>query len=539
MNELQEITPQETEPDENWSLEPFLEWIAFYTLVILNMLPAIASPYLPTLDGPAHLYNANLITRLGTGSQFLAEHLSFNGEVVPNWGGHFFLIVFNGMMSPEAASKLFIGLCVFLLPVSFRYCVRRLNPESMLGSYLIFPFTYTLNFLLGFYNFHVGLIILFFTIGVLIDFRNKPIRKSRVLLLFFLVLSAYLSHLFTFLTLGLFIAGFCVLDIIHALAEKKPLKLIFRKTGLLLLVCALPLLLAARHFLLLHDTSNPAFLPTQQLLQWLLDLQSAVVYSKEQEIPYTRTIAITIGVLFIAAVRLRFRQLGEKAEHRSFLRKIVLKIRIQDLFLLLAIAFTVLYFKLPDATPSAGFVSVRFNLLLFLFVILWAATFRFANWIILPALAVIFYAHYELVNYRKEPMHILSRHIREIIHIEKSIRPNTVILPLNYSQNWIEQHQSNYLGIRKPLIILDNYEAYNNYFPLRWKPDHPLFDLTHSNFSRFDLILQNTPPELFERIDYIFVQEKALFPDSLKEMLENMYNVEKSTKHYLLLERKR
>jgi hypothetical protein len=71
------------------------------------------------------------------------------------------------------------------------------------------------------------------------------------------------------------------------------------------------------------------------------------------------------------------------------------------------------------------------------------------------------------------------------------IRSYSVVLPLDFSpggkdknneligdRNWLFSHASEYLGVTKPLIILDNYEANMGYFPLRWKDNvNPYFHL--------------------------------------------------------------
>ena len=64
---------------------------------------------------------------------------------------------------------------------------------------------------------------------------------------------------------------------------------------------------------------------------------------------------------------------------------------------------------------------------------------------------------------------------------EKYINPYSVVLPLDFSPsgndehghiiadgNFVYSHASEYMGLKKPLIILDNYEANMGYFPLRW-----------------------------------------------------------------------
>ena len=56
----------------------------------------------------------------------------------------------------------------------------------------------------------------------------------------------------------------------------------------------------------------------------------------------------------------------------------------------------------------------------------------------------------------------------DINHLAQQIEHNSIVLPLNYSDNprWI--HYSNYLGIDKPIVMLENYECNRGWFPLLW-----------------------------------------------------------------------
>jgi len=72
------------------------------------------------------------------------------------------------------------------------------------------------------------------------------------------------------------------------------------------------------------------------------------------------------------------------------------------------------------------------------------------------------------------------------------IKPYSVVLPMDFApngkdkndkmiadRNWLFYHASQYMGIKKPMIILDNYEANMGYFPLRWTDStNPYFHLS-------------------------------------------------------------
>ena len=48
------------------------------------------------------------------------------------------------------------------------------------------------------------------------------------------------------------------------------------------------------------------------------------------------------------------------------------------------------------------------------------------------------------------------------------VEPNSIVLPFDFSENWLHMHHSNYLGVDKSVVILENYECDKDYFPLKW-----------------------------------------------------------------------
>lgn len=514
------------------------EWLFFCLIAFLNLIPAVRQPFFPSIDGPTHLYNANLILQLASGqSDFLSGCYAFTGWIVPNWGGHFVLASLLSVFTPAMASRIFIGLCLFLLPLSFRFLVRKINQDARFTPYLIFPFCYSFMLCMGFYNFVFGLIILFATLGVLIRYRSSPFRWSSFVLLFFMVLCCYLSHLFVFLCLGMIVCCLYALDVLQAVVSKKGIKENLKSIALMLAVFVIPLFLTYVYYTKTGSRDAKVYLLKNDLLQNIITGRSMIWYFITEESLYTTLISLTALFLFSIAVYLYSKTLqndlsGSKSPVASF----IMKLSFRDVFLLMLVLMVFLYFKLPDSDSSAGFVSVRLNLMIFLFLILWISAFQFPTWIAVSSFIVLFFAQYRLLSLHASTFKDINRLTEEILTIEQEIRENTVILPLNYSGNWTEHHSSNYLGIRKPVLILENHETNNAYFPLKWNCDGRMQDLAHSNYSRFDEILQKTPPDIMTRLDYVFVLNKHAFPDSLKQVLLQSFHLKKETPGCLLFE---
>ena len=514
------------------------EWVLFYLITLLNLLPAIQVDFFPSLDGPAHLYNANLIHELiFSNSAVLNEFYVFNSEIVPNWGGHFILAFLYSFFPGVWVNKLFIGICLLLLPVSFRFCVKKINKDAVFTTYLIVPFTYTFMFCLGFYNFYIGLIVLFFTLGILISYRENKFKISSLIMLFFLINVSYFSHLFVFLSLGMYMFFSCSLELIHAFFEKKNMTDLLKKIGGLFFVSIIPLWLSINYFA--HSEGNSkSYLLKTELFQWITNCRSIICYSVEDDVFYSTCIFLII--MFLLSVGLYLK--GEETKiiphgKLSFVKSFFLMFTIHDSFIFIAGAFLVLYFKLPDSDLSAGFISVRLNLMMFLFFIIWISRFNYPKWISVIGLTVILSSNFKLLKGHSSVFENLSNEITEIMEIEPMIKENSIVLPLNYSNNWLTHHNSNYLGVEKPVVILDNYECNNSYFPLSWNCDANMLKLARGGKNKFDEILNNIEKETLNRVNYIFIQNTKEFPDSLRTKILENFSLIKATENYALYEK--
>src|SRR5690349_10125799 len=80
----------------------------FHAVVLLNTLPALLFRFFPTMDGPAHLYNARLIRELLGGNSALAPYVVLNDFPVPNWLGHFILAAAGAVVPAFLAEKILV-----------------------------------------------------------------------------------------------------------------------------------------------------------------------------------------------------------------------------------------------------------------------------------------------------------------------------------------------------------------------------------------------------------------------------------------------
>lgn len=447
-------------------LNSSLEQRCFALLVVLHFLPVLSFRFFHTLDGPSHLYNASLIKHLLLGNDAISRYFTINPIPVPNWIGHGMLGASNLILPAFLSEKLLLAIYFFGMPYAFRALVKAIDGTSW-SYYLIFPFLYSFPLFLGFYNFCISLVILMATLAYwFLNERAFPEKKSSTIL-FLLFLLLYFSHPTSFI-----IALSVVLVRLLILLNRW-------KTLAFTAVIAFPLLLLCLYFFQFPKTSGLSYISKPILIRWLEDIRPLIAYSNVEE-RYTRKIfyvlaAVTGVGLWYEFISIRFSRKGLKQYLLS-----------SKVFWAGLVSFLILaYFLLPDSSNVAGFISVRTGLLCFLFLLVFISLLRTPAWLQVSTICLLIGLNALRLSLILPSMQKMSRQGAEIEKASRLIPENATVLPLNYTGNWLMEHASAYLGLHKPIIILNNYEAGTRYFPLKWNKNEsfPQFLLGKSTVS--------------------------------------------------------
>jgi len=513
----------------------------FLAITFLNLIPVLVGKFFPTMDGAAHLYNSNIINELVfKGNDGFASFFTINPLPVPNWTGHFILSFFNLFLPAFLAEKILVLFYLTGLPYAFRRLVKTISPDTVLLLYLIFPFTYSFLFLLGFYNFSLALVFLFITLSYWIKNEQTNYSPSKLLTLFLLLTLTYFSHVFVFGILLFLIAAHTVFTSAF-LNGRLTISGLYKKLKILALASLLPLLLFSWYFLSSYffsthsgsDKNTFSFAGKGELVTWLTTIRPIITYNPTIEEPYTKTIAAVFLVLLVAAVYVRI-----KAVKGIF--------NFTDFWLFSAGVVLALYFTLPDSHGSAGFISIRLGLLFYLLLLVWLATQKIPKVLCLAAVAVVFYCNLSLNYYYSKTIWDLNKVAKSCREVSEHLVPNSLVLPLNYSGNWMMAHFSNYMGTDKPVIILENYECGTRYFPVTWNeaslPNSLLGNVSHA---KFDCLYWETrkenPPRTF---DYVFVlgdmdSKTDSCTGAVRDIITEHYDLVFRNEHCKLFEKKK
>jgi len=446
------------------------EGFFFLTVVLINIIPVLSHHFFPTLDGPAHLYNANLINHMLLHPDF-DSFLQFNPEPVPNWTGHILLCFFKWFLPGNLAEKLLLILYFIGLPYAFRSLIKSAKGYIWL-SYLIFPFTYNYLLSLGFYNFSLGIIGLLIVLSFWIR-NHETITASikKIVILNILLILIYFSHVMMFSITLLAVVCYTFITFLKQWIENGKLKEVFTihlKKALVLLVCSLiPLVLMFFYFANRPTSENPDFLSKQELFSWLGNMNPLICYSVGIEKISTIMTNIVLLGLIIGGLIMRIRTW--KSATNSTTKKGFLGIN--DAWLLVSGVMLLLLFIMPDKNGMASLISMRFALLFFLFLVIWISTMNYSKPFALICLLLILVAHVKRVRHLD---HVIDSHnavALDCAETAKFIKPNSIVASVNLMSHWSRAHFSNYLGIDKPMIILENYEATMDYFPLLWNKE--------------------------------------------------------------------
>jgi hypothetical protein len=261
------------------------------------------------------------------------------------------------------------------------------------------------------------------------------------------------------LTIGLLILG----SAYHNYAENKQLSLAIRATTgkmMGLLSVSLPGLV-----LLMVFYRHVTFFPSEQhysykeLLKWIHDARPFIVYNYNGEKLITRFYSYIL--IFLLSIALFFITAAGERRNKSF--------RLRNILVIPLILSLVLFFVIPDGA-GAGMMSNRYALIFFVLLLTWVALRAVPRMITYVAVMLMLIFHFGLtLKHLNGSIRHLNDNAVTINKASEHIPDNSVILPVNLSNNWLELHFSNYLGAEKPMVILENYEANLGWFPVQWK----------------------------------------------------------------------
>ena len=451
----------------NWRV---VERLLFVIITTIHVVPLFVSKWFITLDGPVHLYGARLVKDLVFNEPFVSTFFHLNSYPDPYWFGQAYSALLMLFMPVWIVEKVVWASCIIGLAWSFRFFIRTIVPERKWATLLITPFLLSHTIWMGYQNFCLSFPLMFVAIAMIMRGING--LRIRVPLLALVMLALYFAHLSTFFVTVAVIG--CVVAW-HAILKDGLQPIHIRRILVALgLAILLPLVFTVVYFshVPAAEVANTRIDPLQ-LLAMVWNGRAFNGFGLVGEQGVCTGIALTFCIGGIVAVILRFKQVGRKA-HRS------------DSWLLISLAGLAAYFILPDAMAGGFNTSARLLLFSMLFLCCWLVVSPTPNSVLGILLLLIVPLDLYHLKIQSAGSAALGKECDEFLSLSPALQDGMVLLPLNYSTNWLHSNFSNYYGVLdEHVIVMDNFIANTQFGPVQWNegmaPCGDLGDHTVSN----------------------------------------------------------
>ncbi len=428
--------------------------------------------YYVTGDGPCHLYNAQILhdSWVGHNAPFYKKYFDILYQPDPNWYSTAIFALLLFIVKGLYAEKIVLTIYVAMYLAGFHRLLNKINPVQKIWPLVIFFFLFPHTLAKGFYNFSFSIAFYFWMVLAWIEFLEKRTIWNGVCFFIFTTL-VYFSHLMSF-EFGVLT---CVSILVSWAYSTKNEKIGTGKLTYFLKQLGYLTLFLMPFLLLMFSFSNKQggmqlqfhhhFYRLVELLQFKFALS---VHSFE--VPFAFATGIVVLLLILVCL-LRFKD------------KLILGPYDGLLISLVGLLFVYLFF--PESFLGR-LILITMRVQPYLYIILVCIITMMCKYRkLLNIGAIIIYTCFIAMGISRINIQLrASDAIKDILSASSYIKPNSVVLPLNFSLNgkdehgniiadinWLFCHATDYLGMEKPLIMLDNYEANIGYFPVRWKDE--------------------------------------------------------------------
>jgi len=485
--------------------------IVFFLFCFISLIPLFASHFFVSLDGPSHLYNAQLMNELWKGNSFTSHFLEWNSFPPPNSLGHWILqillLVFPGFL----AEKIFVAFLILAFPFAGLKLVS-LFPERKWLVLLFFPLGFSVFLSFGFYNFLLACILLLFLLAFMLKERNDWNIKSSIVL-FVLWTGLYFSH---FVIFGLGFISVFIWLILKSVVEHKSVKVFF-KESLLYFIPAIPVLVLALIYNTNQSYADVQYLSLSEIGAMFNDVYLLRSYAYGEYL-FNGFYEWILLIGLAAYVWFGFK--GRKDSMKALF------------FKLLFIILLLLILVLPDSTSNAGFLTSRLCFLLILSIVclLIFSSVPFPKWLLVISLLVI-QLKVNIARFQSIKDH--AKQDSFMLKAQELIVPNSTLLEINFNsknfEHWMKGHYVCRLAKNGNIIILNNYEAIQSYFPVQWKDKGMMFDITNNSSN---LQFENLKP------DYLFSRDYSDASREQKIQIDMHYSTLIQSEDFVVLKRK-
>lgn len=447
---------------------------SFYILLLAAHLAVVwLLPYVPTQDGPSHIYNLIILKDLLNGGMEWGDFFTFQLRAVPNLGFHIIAYPLLSFFSPLIVEKIFISAYMVLMGVSVPVLLRIFNRPVLPLAYLVFPVIFNYSFLMGFYSYvmAIPLFILAFSLGW--EVRHRSIY-CKFVCLNLAGLALFYFHLIPFI---FFLISLISIIMAEAAGFKRKLSE-FARLFVIILPSLLILFIYLRHGSGSFPTEVSYLFFLSRLLDLIVDLSffSTVNFLPWQLFPASlfMFLIVLFGLASLKNIRTSWSRSGDISASEKTL-------------IYLASFLISIYLLAPVNFGNGAYFNQRFPWVVLLIILPLlqipdTVFFKRFGTIAISGVVTIFFAFNSAILWDQN------------LKVEKFLSGLNTGLPrgaivMTYKPEVSEGsrvdvllHAASYYGILKGCVDIGNYETALSYFPVHFKNSLPVFPSQYQIF---------------------------------------------------------
>ena len=472
------------------------------TLLVIHLLPVWVFSYFPTQDGASHIYNSYILKEYHNHENYrLREVYELNLTLFPNWSSHAFLALLMYVFPPIICEKILISICIGLLPLSLFYFLNGVQKGKTLFGLVGFIFAYNYLLHMGFYNFVLSMSLFFFTLGYWWRHRDE-LTLTNIGVIYVLLIATYLTHYQSYAMLMMSLTFFAVfLSLYEALHMKWGFREISGenenklasglkscaaklKPTFLFLVSMLPAYFIMFSYFLERPRRGGGHRGLEWLKEYFFSMKSLVSF-RDEHILIGRVLLAVFAIAFLLTLIdrvwhvYRFCKSSESEDTKERLWTRIVSRR--DLFLLMAIILTVMYFKFPWTGYGGGWINDRIHLYIFL-VLLPFFSINLHKYIKYATAGIIITLSLWHLGYNVQTYYLLNKDIENATSSAGMLEKHTILTSrpeewngpsdsLGWKPKYVAPfgHTECFLAVNNGIAYLKNYEAKTDHFPVRFR----------------------------------------------------------------------
>lgn len=420
----------------------------FAVAALLHLLPVWRVQFVPTVDGPTHLYNALV---LAEGTPEMARAFFTDWRPHPNWLTHLLLAAGVTVLPPVAAEKVVVSLIVLLFLGGCWRLAGVVDRDSRIHAFLATPLAYHLLFQMGFYNYSLGVALVPFALASWWRRRERASWRDVAVTAGWLLL-LYFAHVIAAVAAIGCIAVAWIVSIVLRGREQWRHGLAFVPVALLLL-----------WFFLQPKPPGGTWSWNGALFFMPLYKTALLLTFDLRQLAWGSILAAAFGAMILLTFAV---ETIDRQRRRIALRE-------RDVFLLLALLGVAAYLAAPLSVEEGLVLKARVLIFPYLLILPWL-TPRAAR---LPLAIVLTLAVSANAFFLRDAWKRNDKRIAAAVAPLRSAEPGRTIVPLIFDRSSphstlpLLSHAMSYGATERRLVDLGNYEAGLPFFPVQFRPD--------------------------------------------------------------------